>query len=800
MLQNLALPESFWLPALDALLKATLLLSIAGLATTALTRTSAAVRHLVWTLALAGALFLPILSIALPRWQLPLVTFAAPAQPAPNAALDFGPAPTAPPRAHRAERQEPIASVRSDAPAAAAVIPSASLLAKMSPMMWILAIWAVGAAFVVGRLLLGLIAVQWMSRRTARVVDAPWLPLAIELASELGITRRLTFVESRSATMPMAWGVVRPSVLMPADAVRWPVERLRIVLLHELAHVKRRDCLTHVVVQLACAAYWFNPLAWIAARRIRTERERACDDLVLAAGTHGPDYAEELLEIARVMRAGRFPSIIAGATLAMAHRSQLEGRLIAILDPKVPRSGISALRAALAATALACALFPLAALQPWSIAEAAAPAAVDEWQVPGPGLNAQARTAQPPNPQPGPQPHPAHETTGRAAHGPEADANKEAEHHEEKSEQSHAQAAEETIQAVQSATQGALQGAMQGAVQGVLQGAIHGAATAMAHEAQRAAADPRTVAALTAALKDSDKEVRETAMHALVQLRDPAVFEPLVQALKDTAQDVREEAARGLGQMRDKRAVEPLLAAMKDTVPGVREEVLRALAQLRDPRAIDAMIGALRDDNAGVREQAAFGLSQVRDPRAVDPLLAALKDSNAQVRQQAVFALSQIRDKRAAPALGALVKDPDPEVREQAVFALGQIRDASAIDGLVTALHDSKPDVREQAAFALGQIRDPRAVQPLISALKDENASVREQAAFALGQIRDRAAVEALVIAVKDSSPDVREQVVFALGQIRDPRAIDALTTALKDTSSDVRQQAAFALGQLARQ
>jgi beta-lactamase regulating signal transducer with metallopeptidase domain len=181
------------------------------------------------------------------------------------------------------------------------------------------ALWLIGAGAILVRLLLGLLAVQWMSRRTERVNDAPWLPQARALAAELGISR-ITFLRSGRAAMPMAWGIFRPAVLMPADADHWPAERLRIVLLHELAHVKRRDCLTHVLAQIACAAYWFNPLAWIAARHVRTERERACDDLVLACGTRGSDYADQLIEVARVMRAGRFPAVLAGASLAMAHR------------------------------------------------------------------------------------------------------------------------------------------------------------------------------------------------------------------------------------------------------------------------------------------------------------------------------------------------------------------------------------------------------------------------------------------------------------------------------------------------
>ena len=837
--------DRLWLPAVDALLKVTLVLGMAGMATLVLGRSSAAVRHLVWTLALSSALMLPVLSIALPRWQLPIVKLQSSVSPtqAPTAPLhSTSSAATASQRLMSERSPEAIAghagplalrehaseapsgshALRSTAPPPEVAATPRGAFSSFPFTNALVAIWIAGVLAVVGRLVVGMVAVAWMSRRTVRVVDAPWLPLAVELASELGITRRLTFLESPRASMPMASGIFTPSVLMPEDANRWPLERLRIVLLHELAHVKRRDCLTHVIVQLACALYWFNPLAWIAARHVRTERERACDDLVLASGTRGPDYAEELLEIARVMRGGRYPALLAGATLAMAHPSQLEGRLIAILDPKVPRSAVSRLRTALTAVGVACALAPLAAMQPWTVgAPESDPLLVDvddaaSLHVPAP----QAPAVVAPRPEPRPEPSTRTESAVPLA----------TEIAQEVSDRVTQEATARAQAAVQGAVQGAIQagaqgawqgvtqaawqGVAQGVVQGALQGAtvnleaLHGVAEqaaeqvaeqAKAQEAKRAAANPRMVAALTAALKDSDKEVRETAMHALIQLRDPSIFEPLVQALKDSSPDVREQAAHGLSQLRDKRAVEPLMGALKDSNASVRESVVHALSQLRDPRSVDALIAALRDESPSVREQAAHALGQLRDPRAVEPLIAALKDANGDVREQAVHALSQLRDKRAAPAFASLLKDPDEDVREQAVFALGQLRDVSAIDGLTAALRDTKPDVRQQAAFALGQIRDARAVPPLISSLKDEAADVREQAAFALGQIRDRSAVEALVIAIKDPAPDVREQVAFALGQIRDPRAIDALTTALKDASADVRQQAAFALGQLAR-
>jgi HEAT repeat protein/beta-lactamase regulating signal transducer with metallopeptidase domain len=747
------LPQG-WLPLADAVAKTTVILLAAAVASIVLRRASAALRHLVWTLALSSALVLPLASFALPKWQLPLLTITtestapiAASLPSEEPVQDSSVAPalsrreaaavSLPPKggSHevREDRGGSYAAETSTVPQSAA---RASIVESLSWQQAIAAIWLLGATLILARILVGLVAVRWLSTRTQEITDAAWLPMAREMARDMGVSARLRFLRSGRASMPVATGIFRPAVIVPTDADTWSESRLRIVLLHELAHVKRRDCLTHMLGQAACAFHWFNPLAWLAVKRARTERERACDDLVLACGTRGSDYADQLLEMARVLRGDRFPALLGGASLAMAHRSQLEGRLIAILDPRVPRSGLTRGRA-LAAVALCCAaVAPLGALQPWTTQAAEpTPAIVDQPSAlalpPPPAV-----PERPDRPERADVPRPAADIQGEPAARAERadDVETEREHDAayphpvpvpQPMPRPHAAVSEAMAAgiAIGEAVAGGIAGGVPRGVtvvegvEGVLIGALP---VAMVQEPKPVAvekpektgdkagtrSDPRMIAALTAALKDTDKEVRETAMHALVQMRDPSIFEPLLQALKDGSPDVREQAAVGLGQMRDKRAVQPL-------------------------------IGAIKDENA--------------------------------------------------------------DVREQVVFALGQLRDPAAVEGLAIAVKDVNADVREQAVFALGQIRDRRAVDPLISALKDATPDVREQAAFALGQIRDSRAVDALVVAVKDANKDVREQVVFALGQIRDPRAIDALTTALKDQSADVRKQAAFALGQLAR-
>jgi HEAT repeat protein/beta-lactamase regulating signal transducer with metallopeptidase domain len=731
-----------WLTLADAVLKATVILAGAAAASFALRRASAAFRHLLWTLALCGALAVPALTIMLPKWQLPIVRIAATPMPVVHATADAqAPAAPALPSQRRAHQTAtPSATVPSIATPLALSETPAEARPSTPAITWqqaLLAIWLAGTAIVLARLALGFAAIRWLSRRTRLITDASWLPMAEELATEMGLQTPPRFLQSSRASMPIAAGIFRPAIIMPADANTWTETRMRIVLLHELAHVKRRDCLTHLVAQAACAFYWFNPLAWLAAKRARAERERACDDLVIAAGTRGSDYADELLEMARAMRGDRF-GLLAGASLAMAHRSQLEGRLIAILDPKVRRAGVS--RASTTAAVALCisAVAPLGALQPWAAhvdqngtrvdtvlpGEASAPAPAEE---PIPVESDRRELAEQQLRQPQSWQLPQLPQRPQAAQYPQLPP-----------------VIDEVLAPV-------MESAIAAVTTSIDEKAIADTvADALATENQEPKpkpepkpakggggreVDPRMVAALTAALKDTDKEVRETAMHALVQLRDPSIYEPLVQALKDASPDVREQAVFGLGQLRDRRAVEPLTTALKDENADVRENAAFALGQLRDRSAVPALIQALKDPAADVREQAAFALSQLRDPSAVEALGAATRDENADVREQAVFALSQIRDSRSVAPLISVLKDANPDVREQAAFALGQLRDRSAVDALVIAIKDADADVREQVAFALGQIRDPRAIEALTIALKDQNADVRQQAAFALGQL-----------------------------------------------------------------
>ena len=207
-----------------------------------------------------------------------------------------------------------------------------------------------GCGVVAARFLLGAAGTLHMVRGAS---DAPHArALVEELRRALGIRRLVRALESSRAPMPLTWGILHPVAVLPVEAREWPAARLYSVLLHELVHVQRHDLLAQVLAQAACCLFWFHPLAWYAARQLRKERERACDDAVLNRGVAAPDYAGHLMDLVRSMSAQRARWANAPA---MAEASDLESRVRALLDRGMNRSPLTR-RKALAVAALACAV------------------------------------------------------------------------------------------------------------------------------------------------------------------------------------------------------------------------------------------------------------------------------------------------------------------------------------------------------------------------------------------------------------------------------------------------------------
>ena len=376
--------------AFDVAGKVAFVLAIGAVVTRALWRSSAALRHSVWTAAIGGALLLPLLALALPAWHVPVPGASAARALAGRVALALGSSPDAADVAVAGARSSNGATdvtvqttakteelQLASAAAAAASVPTTgpvhvTLTDPPRRLGWpaILAlVWVAGTLLALIPLLLGMLHLRAIGRRARDVESDALDDYAAQLGRSLGVGRVVRVVEGEAVATPMTWGVVAPVVLVPAGFSEWPEPRQRDVLLHELAHVARHDCLTQYLASIACALHWYNPLAWIAARNLRVERERACDDRVLLAGARASEYADHLLTIARTLRT---PGAAGAAALTMARPSHLEGRLLAVLDARRPRATLTRGRAALVGVTTLAVVALVATLAPWSARRAEA--------------------------------------------------------------------------------------------------------------------------------------------------------------------------------------------------------------------------------------------------------------------------------------------------------------------------------------------------------------------------------------------------------------------------------------------
>ena len=359
-----------------------LVLGLASLAVLAMRRASGSARYQVWLLGFVGVLVLPLVSAVLPRWQVlsrlhargeaqsALFTVQEPVE---------VPAPSIPPSSF-SDSSTKIANVKNPLNISptrsqpgkpemnSAAVPQNTAAISPAPVapplrvqwtIWVILCWVLGSVLVLCRMILGHLSLWWLERRCTKVSGGEIFNLLQRLHKELGLRRPVVLLSSEARTMPMTWGIWRARLLVPEQAAAWPAGQRRDVLLHELGHVRRRDCLTQCIAQVACALYWFNPLAWVASGRMQVERERACDDLVLSRGAEAASYAKHLLQSVSSVPWSR----LVGPAVAMATPSTLEERMRAILDPRVSRRSLTARGTIAIVLLLTLSLLPMAAIK-----------------------------------------------------------------------------------------------------------------------------------------------------------------------------------------------------------------------------------------------------------------------------------------------------------------------------------------------------------------------------------------------------------------------------------------------------
>ncbi len=286
----------------DLVVRATVLLLVA-LALQWLTHKGPALtRHNLWTLTFALLLILPALRLFGPSWDVAVLPQAG--GPADDVQLEI-----------------PVLAV----PA--------------------YAIWVTGCGVALASVGVAALRFHRLARVALPVENEAWLRQLEALRKQLAIRAEVRLLQGKEILTPMTGGVWKPVILLPVSAASWSEERCRIVLAHELVHVRRRDALRQLAGRAVLAFYWFHPLSWVASGLAAARREEACDEKVLSFGVRPSEYAGHLLSLAE----GRAP-VRAVLSLPMAQQSRLERRIRVVLNPHRARPGAAL---ATAATALA---------------------------------------------------------------------------------------------------------------------------------------------------------------------------------------------------------------------------------------------------------------------------------------------------------------------------------------------------------------------------------------------------------------------------------------------------------------
>lgn len=329
---------------IEVLLKSAVCLGVGGLLAQRVVRSRPSAAHLIWVAVFVGAILVPLLTI----WIEPRAELNIP----------IG-------QSARESTQTPPWSPQSEEPQPGGPDTSMPLHSTSNPMVFLLwGAWALGALVVAFRYLRAWSSINRIRRSHSTLIGPGGLRIDPgELACRIGISQNWELRQSATPDIltAMTWGVIHPVVLLPHDADKWPAERLEAVLLHEFAHVRRRDFVSQLLAEAVCALYWFNPLAWFGARAMREAAESAADDAVVRSGVKASDYATQLLQLAAEI--GQRSRAYAQVGVSVMSQPKIESRLRSVLSPGARHRGMTSVQALSTCAFVSLSLVAMAALK-----------------------------------------------------------------------------------------------------------------------------------------------------------------------------------------------------------------------------------------------------------------------------------------------------------------------------------------------------------------------------------------------------------------------------------------------------
>jgi beta-lactamase regulating signal transducer with metallopeptidase domain len=349
---------------LSIFIMATAIMTLAGILTYGFKKSSAEIRYTIWGVAFFLLIILPVTPMV-PNWivlQIDDLTTSVPVYP------DQGNVNESAAKVARGESGEAVETKTAGWTAGTTTATPLEAV-QSNPMnaapMWgkvivviLFSTWLLVTSFLVGRFIYQILYVGGITRRAVRVSGGKLGGEINYIMSSLGIRRRMRVMLSGEVSMPFAWGIFHPVIILPGDAEEWPEDRIHSVLIHELAHINRWDYPIHIIIEIVRALYWPNPIVWIAARKSVMERERACDDFALRSGTSYADYAEHLLHIAKMQIEGDTQV----AAVTMAGEPGLMERISHVMNRQMNRAPVRKGSLLIASTLIALLALPIGSI------------------------------------------------------------------------------------------------------------------------------------------------------------------------------------------------------------------------------------------------------------------------------------------------------------------------------------------------------------------------------------------------------------------------------------------------------